>query len=259
MDLEFSGLDLLCTVEDCARLVAVRAHEKGLEIAVNVEPDTPKALRGDDGRLRQVLMNLLNNAIKFTPSGEVVLSAHKTGATERTVTIRFEVRDTGIGIPPEVQPRLFQAFTQADASTTRRYGGTGLGLAISRWIVELMGGRIGLESAPGKGSTFWFEIPLELDEREDADPFVGAELSGLRIMVVDDNATNRDILKNRLEAGACGAAPNQMGRRPWRSSGAPPPLVRPTALSSSTCRCRAWTAWRWRASSAQMPPCPASP
>ncbi|HEY5112882.1 MAG TPA: response regulator [Coriobacteriia bacterium] len=200
MELEFSSLDLLRTAEDCAKLVAVKAHEKGLEIAVRLGPGAPRALRGDDGRLRQVLMNLLNNAIKFTPSGEVVLSAYKTGGTAKTATIRFEVRDTGIGVSPEVQPRLFQAFTQADASTTRRHGGSGLGLAISRWIVEMMGGRIGLESSPGKGSTFWCEIPFELSEGAEADELIGADLAALKILVVDDNATNREILKHRLGA-----------------------------------------------------------
>jgi len=200
MDLESSGFDLLRTVEDCGKLVAVKAHEKGLEIVVAIESDVPKALRGDDGRLRQVLGNLLINAIKFTPSGEIVLSARKTAATERTVTIRFEVRDSGVGIPPEVQSRLFQAFSQADASTTRRFGGTGLGLAISRWIVELMGGRIGVESAEGKGATFWVEIPFELGDGGDAERLVGADLSALRVLVVDDNSTNREILKRRLEA-----------------------------------------------------------
>jgi signal transduction histidine kinase/CheY-like chemotaxis protein len=200
MELEFSSLDLLRTAEDCAKLVAVKAHEKGLEIAVRLGPGAPRALRGDDGRLRQVLMNLLNNAIKFTPSGEVVLSAYKTGGTAKTATIRFEVRDTGIGVSPEVQPRLFQAFTQADASTTRRHGGSGLGLAISRWIVEMMGGRIGLESSPGKGSTFWCEIPFELSEGAEAEKLAGADLAALKILVVDDNATNREILKHRLGA-----------------------------------------------------------
>lgn len=200
MELEFSSLDLLRTAEDCAKLVAVKAHEKGLEIAVRLDPGAPRALRGDDGRLRQVLMNLLNNAIKFTPSGEVVLSAYKTGGTAKTATIRFDVRDTGIGVPPEVQPRLFQAFTQADASTTRRHGGSGLGLAISRWIVEMMGGRIGLESSPGKGSTFWCEIPFELSEGAEAHRLVGADLATLKILVVEDNATNREILKHRLNA-----------------------------------------------------------
>ncbi|MFA5907653.1 MAG: response regulator [Vicinamibacterales bacterium] len=200
MDLESSGFDLLRTVEDCGRLVAVQAHEKGLEVVVAIESDTPNALRGDDGRLRQVLSNLLNNAIKFTPSGEVVLSARQTAATERTVTIRFEVRDSGVGIPPEAQSRLFQAFSQADASTTRRYGGTGLGLAISRWIVEQMGGRIGVESVEGQGATFWFEVPFELGDGGDADRLAGADLATLRVLVVDDNGTNREILKRRLEA-----------------------------------------------------------
>ena len=199
-DLEATDFHLVDTVEDCAKLVAVKAHEKGLEIVVAVESDTPTALRGDDGRLRQVLVNLLNNAIKFTSQGEVVLKAFKTASTGKTITLRFEVRDSGVGIPPEVQPRLFQAFSQADASTMRRYGGTGLGLAISRWIVELMGGRIGVESVEGKGSTFWFEVPFAVGDRMDPDVLAEVDLAALRVLVVDDNATNREILRRRLEA-----------------------------------------------------------
>lgn len=202
LDLTSSDFDLLLVLEDCAHLVAAQAHEKGLEIAVSVAADVPRALRGDDRRLRQVLLNLLNNAVKFTSEGEVVLSARQMGRAESPVVIRFEVKDTGIGVPADIQPRLFQAFTQADSSTTRRYGGTGLGLAISRWIVELMGGRIGLESAPGKGSICWCEIPFErgAGSGADAQTRAVAGLSGLGILVVDDNAASRGILQRRLDA-----------------------------------------------------------
>ncbi|OGR93799.1 MAG: hypothetical protein A2V88_05275 [Elusimicrobia bacterium RBG_16_66_12] len=200
LDLTSADFDLLLALEDCAHLVAAQAHEKGLEIAVSVAVDVPRALRGDDRRLRQILLNLLNNAVKFTSEGEVVLSARQMGRAESPVVIRFEVKDTGIGVPPDIQPRLFQAFTQGDSSTTRRYGGTGLGLAISRWIVELMGGRIGLESAPGKGSICWCEIPFERGGSAEAQTRAGAGLSALSILVVDDNAVSRGILQRRLDA-----------------------------------------------------------
>lgn len=199
LELDVSDVELLCMVEDCAKLAAVGAHEKGLEIAVRVEPGLPSFVRADAGRLRQVLMNLLNNAVKFTSAGEIVLGVRGAGGSPPASSIRFEIRDTGIGILPEVQPRLFAAFTQADASTTRRYGGTGLGLAISRWLVELMGGKIGLESFPGKGSTFWFEIPFERREGPAAGSLAASDRAGLQVLVVDDNGSNREILKGLLD------------------------------------------------------------
>jgi len=145
-------------------------------------------------------MNLLGNAIKFTQKGDVVLRAVQQNETAEGATIRFEVQDSGVGIPLEIQPRLFQAFTQADASTTRRFGGTGLGLAISRKIVEIMGGRIGVESAPGQGSVFWFAVPLEKqkDPVSAQSPFRNVPVR--RTLVVDDNRTNREILLHQLSA-----------------------------------------------------------
>src|SRR5215218_7970412 len=160
--LETIDFDLRSVVEDAVDLLASRAHGKGLELANLIEYDVPTALRGDPGRLKQVLINLVGNAIKFTEEGEVVVKvALSEERSEDATTIRFDVSDTGIGLTPEQQERLFQSFTQADTSTTRRYGGTGLGLAISRQLIEMMGGEIGVESEPGVGSVFFFTLPLK--------------------------------------------------------------------------------------------------
>ena len=199
MDLEELDFDLRSTVEGATELVAEQAHAKGLELAVLVRPDVPLDVRGDPGRLRQILLNLVGNAVKFTERGEVVV---RVGVDPHDpALVRFEVLDTGIGIGPEEQARLFQSFSQADASTTRRYGGTGLGLAICKQLVELMGGYIGVESMAGQGSTFWFTVRLE----RAAAPVEGLRsdstgLDGLGALVVDDNATNRTILEQSLAA-----------------------------------------------------------
>jgi CheY-like chemotaxis protein len=194
LDLERLDFSLRDTLDDTVATLAMRAHKKGLELADDVAAEVPDGLAGDPGRLRQVVVNLMGNAIKFTERGEVVLRVEKQGQEAGEVELHFAVRDTGIGIPPEQQPRLFQAFSQADASTTRRYGGTGLGLAISARLVRLMGGRVWLESALGQGSTFHFTARFGLS----AEPAVRqppVQLYGLPVLVVDDNATNRRILQ----------------------------------------------------------------
>jgi PAS domain S-box-containing protein len=198
MDLEIIDFDLRNTVEETMSLLAERAHAKGLELAALIEPDVPGAVKGDPGRLRQVLVNLVGNAIKFTETGEVIVRVTRVEDASDSIILRFDVADTGIGIAPEDQARLFQSFTQADASTTRRYGGSGLGLAISRQLTELMGGEIGVDSQPGEGSTFWFTVRLERGNLGTVPAPAPLSLRGLRVLVVDDNATNRLILERGL-------------------------------------------------------------
>ena len=200
LEIEESALDLPSVVDDVGRILASTAHAKGIELLVDVQPNIPTSLLGDGTRIRQVLLNFGANAVKFTSEGEVVIRVSVLHQNSERVALHFDVVDTGIGIAKDDQERLFSAFAQADSSTTRRFGGTGLGLAISRQLVELMGGRLGLTSAPGMGSTFWFELSLRRgdevahDERSE-DP---RTLSGQRALVVDDNATNRRILRQQL-------------------------------------------------------------
>jgi len=199
LGLETINFELRREVEEVAALLAGRAHEKGLELASFVEPGTPTAVRGDPFRLRQVLTNILGNAIKFTEEGEVTLRAELVEDTPDTVTVCFEVSDTGIGMTEEQRSRLFKPFTQADASTTRRYGGTGLGLAISKQLVLMMGGELGVRSEPGVGSTFWFTTRLEKrPEGGLAAPVSRAGLRDLRVLIVDDHETNRRILHKQI-------------------------------------------------------------
>jgi signal transduction histidine kinase/DNA-binding response OmpR family regulator/HPt (histidine-containing phosphotransfer) domain-containing protein len=199
LDIETLDIDLDTTVDETLSLLAGRAHAKGLEVASVIEGDVPTALRGDPGRLTQVLTNLLGNAVKFTEEGEVVLRVKLAEETPHAAEVRFEVKDTGIGMTEEQKARLFQPFTQADASTTRRFGGTGLGLAISKQLVEMMGGEIGVESEPGQGSVFWFTARLEKSpDGIRAAKNRPADLSGLRVLVVDDNETNRSILLEQV-------------------------------------------------------------
>jgi PAS domain S-box-containing protein len=196
LNLEVTDCDVRRTVEEVVDLFAVEARDKGLEMASLVDREVPPVLRGDPGRLRQVLTNLVGNAVKFTAHGEVVVRATLVEQTDEAALVRFAVTDTGIGMTPEELTHLFQPFSQADSSTTRRYGGTGLGLAISRRLVELMGGQIGVESAPGQGSTFWFTVRLSTrqaagDRRQAT---VAADLQGQRVLVVDANETNRQVV-----------------------------------------------------------------
>jgi signal transduction histidine kinase/CheY-like chemotaxis protein len=195
--LETLDFELRDVVEDALVPIAARAREKGVELASLVYRDVPTALRGDPGRLRQVITNLVGNGVKFTERGEVVVRVTRVAETDTGVTVRVAVTDTGIGITPQQQKELFQAFSQADGSTTRKYGGTGLGLAISKQLVEAMGGEVGLESAEGEGSTFWFTVPfLKQPPRPPTPPT--PEIYGTRVLVVDDNQTNRTILHHQL-------------------------------------------------------------
>jgi PAS domain S-box-containing protein len=201
LEIEVIDFDLHTVVEEAVNLLAERAHNKKLELAYLIHPEVPGAVRGDPGRLRQILINLVGNAIKFTQSGEVILRARLAGQEGDSRTVRFEVTDTGIGIDPEARDRLFQPFTQAEGSTTRKFGGTGLGLAISRQLTELMDGQIGVESEPGKGSTFWFTVRLQKQVGDGtALPPPRESLRGLRMLVVDDNATNRRIVMEQARS-----------------------------------------------------------
>ncbi len=207
IELEQLPFDLHDHVERIADTIAQQADAKDIELGVLIDPDTPRYVLGDPVRLRQILLNLLHNAVKFTSQGEVVLRVYPKPGDGPPLPdgVRFEIRDTGIGIPAERIPLLFQPFMQADASTTRKYGGTGLGLAICRRLVELMGGDIHVESAVGEGSCFWFQIPLSKTEETLAavPDMLTVELRGLRVLIVDDNHTNRLILRMHLERWGC--------------------------------------------------------
>jgi two-component system, sensor histidine kinase and response regulator len=199
LDLELLDIDVRDTVEDVARLLAIQAHQKGLEVIALLDPSLPNLVRGDAGRLRQVLLNLGGNAVKFTQKGEVAIECKVVEKDEQGVTVRCEIRDTGMGIPADRVDALFKAFTQVDASTTRRFGGTGLGLSIVKRLVELMGGEVGVISEEGVGSTFWFSAKLgTAHDKTKARPAPPMALRGQRIIIVDDNMTNRKVLMGQL-------------------------------------------------------------
>ncbi|HVM04222.1 MAG TPA: response regulator [Acidimicrobiales bacterium] len=201
VELEVVDFDVVQLVEEVAGLVADAARGKDLELAACCHPDLVPTLRGDPARLRQVLLNLAANAVKFTDHGEVVVRAREERDRADGVVLRFEVADTGPGISPGDQKRLFEPFSQGDASTTRRFGGTGLGLAISTRLVAAMGGEIGVDSEPGRGSTFWFTVPVESSTSGPVAPPASHHLlDGLPVLVVDDNETNRVILREQLTA-----------------------------------------------------------
>jgi CheY-like chemotaxis protein len=219
LELETLDFDLRSTLRNAADILAIGTHEKGLELTCLVEPEVPSLLRGDPGRLRQILINLGGNAVKFTEKGEIVIRVSLESEDKRNATLRFAVSDTGIGIPANRQDILFSPFAQADGSTTRKYGGTGLGLAISKQLAELMGGKIGLESEEDEGSTFWFTAVFEKQpagsgsadekfakimgegavERPAAElNFSGKDKRKIRILVVEDNPVNQKVAQVML-------------------------------------------------------------
>jgi PAS domain S-box-containing protein len=236
LELESIEFDLRNTIDDVTGLLGGRATAKGLEWATLVGPGVPTMVRGDPGRLRQVLLNLAGNAIKFTERGEVVLRARLASEAADGLVVRFEVADQGIGIAPEAQRSLFQPFTQADSSTTRRFGGTGLGLAICRQLVELMGGEIGVHSRPGEGSIFWFTVPFRRASAVAGDaPGAAQPLAGLPVLIVDGHPTSRTAMGAALEAWqvlvetASTSAEAMERLRRWGSEG----RLRPVAIVDS--------------------------
>jgi signal transduction histidine kinase/DNA-binding response OmpR family regulator len=205
LDMEILDFDLRTTMEDTAELLSLRASNVGIELICRVDPSVPSYLKGDPGRLRQIITNLAGNAIKFTHKGEIVISAAVDSESDGFVVIRFKVQDTGIGIPEDRLAAIFNPFTQVDGSTTRKYGGTGLGLAICKQLTELMGGEIGVESEAGKGSTFWFTARLEKQTGIpiSSEVSVHMDITGTKILVVDDNATNRMLMITLLSHWGC--------------------------------------------------------
>jgi PAS domain S-box-containing protein len=211
MQLDQTGFELDKLLDDVTALVSEKAASKGLELIVSAGADIPDGLVGDPLRLQQVLLNLANNAVKFTERGEVELRVRLQQRLGDGIELRFEVRDTGIGISAEQSGRLFQSFQQADNSTTRRYGGTGLGLVIAKRLVELMGGRIGVDSVAGQGSTFWFTARLGLDAERQAQPRSLPIATGLRVLVVDDNEPAREVISELIRELGYTSAPAASG------------------------------------------------
>jgi signal transduction histidine kinase/CheY-like chemotaxis protein/predicted hydrocarbon binding protein len=204
VELETIDFDLRATMEGVVDTLAHRASTKGLELSCMIHSEVPTFLRGDPGRLRQILMNLGGNAVKFTEKGEVMIRVEAKEETEDRIKLLFSVTDTGIGIPKDKQEKIFESFTQVDGSATRKYGGTGLGLSISKRLVEFLGGQIGLESQPGQGSRFWFIVAFEKQkEPKEISPMFPPDIRGLRILVADDNQTNRTVLVKMLESFGC--------------------------------------------------------
>jgi two-component system sensor histidine kinase/response regulator len=212
LDIETIDFDLRLTLENLSDLMAMKSNEKGVEFACLIHDSVPCHLKGDPGRLRQILTNLTGNAIKFVEKGEVSVSVEVKEETETTVKLLFKVKDTGIGIPENRLGSLFQLFTQADASTSRMYGGTGLGLAISKQLAELMGGEIGVESKEGIGSTFWFTV-VQRKQAESKEKNIASlkDIKGKHILVADAHAVNRMVFREYLESWGCSVEESKGG------------------------------------------------
>ncbi|MCK5840677.1 MAG: response regulator [Candidatus Sabulitectum sp.] len=202
LEIEITSFDLRLLLEEIGDMMAVRAQDKGLEFISLIAPDIPAPVKGDPGRIRQILLNLTGNALKFTSQGEISVSVLAENETDTHVQLRFSVRDTGIGIPQNKARSIFEAFTQADASTTRKYGGTGLGLSICKKLVALMGGKIGVLSREGSGSEFWFTLTLEKHKLQTSQVETRS-IENIRILAVDDNSTNRRLIALLLESWKC--------------------------------------------------------
>ncbi len=206
IDIEQIDCNLSSIIEGVADILSHKSNKKGIEFICMIDNDIPDFVKGDPGRLRQILMNLGGNALKFTEKGEVAIQAKVEAVSSHTTTVKFTVKDTGIGIPEEKIVTLFEKFTQADASTTRKYGGTGLGLAISKQLTTLMDGHMGVISSPGHGSTFWFTIPFEKSSQTltvASQPSVASSLMNKTILIIDDNATNRKVINKYLAPYHC--------------------------------------------------------
>ncbi|HUI54952.1 MAG TPA: response regulator [Bryobacteraceae bacterium] len=200
LHIEFFPFDLQLLIEEVNEMLAPKAEDHNLDLAVEYPSTAPRRFIGDGGRIRQVLTNLVGNAVKFTQAGSVWITVECQGQDGRQANLQISVRDTGEGIPPDKLGALFEKFSQLDGSATRRHGGTGLGLAISKQLVELMSGTIGVESRVGEGSAFWFRLPLALDAEPHAVPVAVEELRGLRVLIVDDNAVNRRVLEEQVSS-----------------------------------------------------------
>jgi signal transduction histidine kinase/CheY-like chemotaxis protein len=211
LDLEIINFDLRVTMDSVSDLISIKAYDKQLEYVTVIDPDVPSLLKGDPGRVRQILINLAGNAVKFTKKGEIVIYVGLEKETQNHVCIKFRVKDTGIGIPPDKMNRLFKSFSQVDSSTTRKYGGTGLGLTISKRLARLMGGQIGVSSEEGVGSEFWFTAEFEKQTAIPEFIPVSEDLEGRSILIVDDNKTNRFVISEQLKIWRCKYSTAQNG------------------------------------------------